>query len=327
MTAMASEEMILSPPLRGEIRSGERLRVAREGHGLNLTEVAASLRLRVDTVQAMEEGNWDLLPGKAFVLGYLRSYCKLLDLPPDSLQMQVLEEWQPAAPALILHTNPRQINSSHWAIRSVTYLLIVLLGILMVIAWQGNTSFFASNTVAKALVEQEGKVSAKSVASLLTEPEKNNFKARESLKVIPQDLNSISAVLPEQKPRLQLAEEASIGELPKAAFPKGGGINSEKNLAEQEKAAQDHDVSISEQLLLHLNGNSWVDISDSTGKQLVYKLLKAGTTLELSGVAPFHIIVGNALAAKMEFNGQPLDLTSHTKGNVARLTISSPNNS
>jgi cytoskeleton protein RodZ len=76
-----------------------------------------------------------------------------------------------------------------------------------------------------------------------------------------------------------------------------------------------------------LNGNSWVDISDSTGKQLVYKLLKAGTTLELAGVAPFHIIVGNALAAKMEFNGQPLDLTSHTKGNVARLTIRSPNNS
>jgi cytoskeleton protein RodZ len=302
--------------------------MAREDHGLNLTEVAASLRLRVDTVQAMEEGSWDLLPGKAFVLGYLRSYCKLLDLPPDSLRMQVLEEWQPAVPALILHTNSRQINSSHWAIRSMTYLLIVLLGILVVIAWQGNISFFSSDTVAKALTEQEEIVGAKSGAPLLTEPESDSFRAREIPKVIPQSLNSSPPVLLEQELKLSLTEGASTTrEVPKAVSLEGGATTREKSLAEEEEAEQGRDIPTSEQLLLHLNGDSWVDISDSTGKQLVYKLLKSGTTVELTGVAPFHVIVGNALAAKMKFNGQPLDLTSHTKGNVARLTVSSPGNS
>jgi cytoskeleton protein RodZ len=320
--ASASEETNLSPVLSEEIRSGEQLRMARKVRGLNLTEVAASLRLRVDTVQAMEEGNWDLLPGKAFVLGYLRSYCKLLDLPPDSLRTQVLEEWQPAVPALMLHTNSRQINSSHWAIRSVTYLLIVLLSILVVMAWQGNIPFFSRDTVTKALAEQEKIVSTKSGTSFLTESERDNFKAGEG-KIIPQSLNSTPIVLPEREPELPLAEEASIEELPKISPPAGEAITSEKSLAAK---GQGQNAPISDQLLLHLSGDSWVDISDSTGKQLVYKLLKVGTTVELIGIAPFRVIVGNALAAKMEFNDQPLDLMSHTRGNVARLTIGSSSN-
>jgi cytoskeleton protein RodZ len=324
MTVIAAEETASSSPvLREEIRPGERLRVARESHGLKVTEVAASLRLRVDTVQAMEEGSWDLLPGKTFVLGYLRSYCKLLDLPSDSLRTQILEEWQPAAPASILQANSKQINSSHWAIRSVTYFLIVLLGILVVMAWQGSIPFSSNDTLAKALTEQEKIVGVEANSSFLIEPEKDNFKVGERAKVIPQSLNSISAVLPEREPELPLAEESSIEELPKAASPTREAITSEKNLAEKEKA-QDRAAPTSDQLLLHLSGDSWVDISDSTGKQLVYKLLKSGTTVELIGIAPFRVIVGNVLAAKMQLNGQPLDLTPHTKGNVARFTISSP---
>jgi cytoskeleton protein RodZ len=64
---------------------GTRLRVAREQRGLSLHEVADILRLRATQIQALEEGDYNKLPGQTFVTGFLRSYANLLNL--DAVQM------------------------------------------------------------------------------------------------------------------------------------------------------------------------------------------------------------------------------------------------
>ncbi|PHQ66840.1 MAG: hypothetical protein COB93_11560 [Sneathiella sp.] len=64
---------------------GDRLRMTREERGLSLHQVAESLRLRALQIQALEDGNFDLLPGQTFVTGFLRSYANLLNLDAVSI--------------------------------------------------------------------------------------------------------------------------------------------------------------------------------------------------------------------------------------------------
>ncbi|MBL4907405.1 MAG: DUF4115 domain-containing protein [Sneathiella sp.] len=59
---------------------GERLRFARESKSYSLHEMADTLRLRPRQIQALEDGDYDNLPGQAFVIGFLRSYANALGL-------------------------------------------------------------------------------------------------------------------------------------------------------------------------------------------------------------------------------------------------------
>ncbi|USG60698.1 DUF4115 domain-containing protein [Sneathiella marina] len=59
---------------------GTRLRSAREERGWSLHDVAAMLRLKASQIQALENGQYNQLPGQTFVTGFLRSYANLLDL-------------------------------------------------------------------------------------------------------------------------------------------------------------------------------------------------------------------------------------------------------
>jgi cytoskeletal protein RodZ len=62
------------------MRSGAKLRTAREAKGLSLESVAAKLMIRPEYVAALEAMNVNLIPGKAYARAYLRSYAKFLDM-------------------------------------------------------------------------------------------------------------------------------------------------------------------------------------------------------------------------------------------------------
>jgi len=59
---------------------GTRLRFERERQGYSVHDIAEQLRLRPRQVQALEDGNYDALPGQTFVAGFLRSYANALGL-------------------------------------------------------------------------------------------------------------------------------------------------------------------------------------------------------------------------------------------------------
>ncbi|WP_025900038.1 helix-turn-helix domain-containing protein [Sneathiella glossodoripedis] len=59
---------------------GAHLRKERERQNLSLHDVAERLRLRAKQLQALEEGDYDSLPGQTFVVGFIRSYATTLGL-------------------------------------------------------------------------------------------------------------------------------------------------------------------------------------------------------------------------------------------------------
>jgi cytoskeleton protein RodZ len=64
-------------------RAGADLRAARERLAWPLAEVASQLRIRQSYLEALERGELSLLPGNAYVLGFLRSYASALGLEPE----------------------------------------------------------------------------------------------------------------------------------------------------------------------------------------------------------------------------------------------------
>jgi cytoskeleton protein RodZ len=60
--------------------AGSDLRAARERRGEDLRSIAQSLRIRREQLEALEESRYDDLPGRAYAIGFVRSYAEYLGL-------------------------------------------------------------------------------------------------------------------------------------------------------------------------------------------------------------------------------------------------------
>jgi cytoskeletal protein RodZ len=64
---------------------GEHLRREREMRGVSLEEISAATRIGTRFLQAIENDQWDQLPGGVFNRGFIRSIARFLGLDEDSL--------------------------------------------------------------------------------------------------------------------------------------------------------------------------------------------------------------------------------------------------
>lgn len=114
-------------PAKPLIWPGQRLRHAREALNLSQRDVARQLRLNVNLIQALEDNIEADLPGKTYLLGYLRSYARLLNLPADEIIEAAHLESQPTTtllPENIDYTPQRRIEP---------VVRLVLLGLLVIL--------------------------------------------------------------------------------------------------------------------------------------------------------------------------------------------------
>jgi cytoskeleton protein RodZ len=75
-----------------EWRAGRKLAEARRQRGWTLDEVAERIRVRREFLEALEEMNVKLLPGKAYALAFLRSYARELGVDEKAIIDQFQDE-------------------------------------------------------------------------------------------------------------------------------------------------------------------------------------------------------------------------------------------
>jgi len=71
---------------------GNFLRERREARGISLIEVEKDLKIRKKYLQALEEGNVDAIPGKTYLIGYLRNYSKYLGIDEENIN-QIIQTY------------------------------------------------------------------------------------------------------------------------------------------------------------------------------------------------------------------------------------------
>lgn len=64
---------------------GDILRTAREKKNVSLAEVSRVTRIKLPYLEALEDGEYSLLPGPVYITGFLRNYAHFLGLHPDDI--------------------------------------------------------------------------------------------------------------------------------------------------------------------------------------------------------------------------------------------------
>jgi cytoskeleton protein RodZ len=82
----------VAPELDPSWRAGRKLTEARQQLGLSIAEIADRIRVRREFLEALEEMNIKVLPGKAYALAFLRSYARVLGLDEKAIVEQFQDE-------------------------------------------------------------------------------------------------------------------------------------------------------------------------------------------------------------------------------------------
>ena len=64
---------------------GNTLRAAREETNASLDDISALLKIRSDHLQALENDDFERLPGSVYAIGFIRTYATHLDLNAGEL--------------------------------------------------------------------------------------------------------------------------------------------------------------------------------------------------------------------------------------------------
>jgi cytoskeleton protein RodZ len=71
---------------------------------------------------------------------------------------------------------------------------------------------------------------------------------------------------------------------------------------------------------LKATSDSWVGVTDASGKRLLQRLMGAGGTVVVDGPASLKLTIGNAKGTSLKFRGQPVDV-AQSRDNVARMEL------
>jgi cytoskeleton protein RodZ len=265
-----------------------RLSQARQAQNLTTADVARRLKLSVWQVQALESGQYQQLPGAVFVRGFIRNYARLLKLDPEELVHAATGLLPQSAP--LPETSPSRdipyqaAGTWHWQRYAAAAAVIV--AVLAIYEF-----FF--NDEPGAVSTRPGPVAA-----------------------LPSSQEPRPA--PVKKPREAQARQPAAATESSPQVSRAVPIATSAGVSQpQERIAHPDEREIR----LVFEEQSWVEIRDRNDQTIFSQLNQPGTERRVSGVPPLSIVVGNAHGVKMIYAGRDIDLSRHTKIDVARLKL------
>ncbi|MDQ2693978.1 MAG: DUF4115 domain-containing protein, partial [Pseudomonadota bacterium] len=117
---------------------------------------------------------------------------------------------------------------------------------------------------------------------------------------------------------------------PAAAFPPGATLPQEAALPPGAASAAPETPAAPTpghaRLVMAFAKDCWVDVKDAAGNRLAYGIMKGDTVQNLSGRAPFSVVLGNATVVNLELNGRPVDKSVFVprRGTVSKFVLDVP---
>jgi len=276
------------------MRPGDLLRSEREEQGLSIELAASQSRIKPSVIAAIESGETDAIPS-VYLRGYIKNYARFLGVDTTNLETQI-EDIKGAEPEVrtVFTVKSRRNGGEKW-LKASSYL--VASALIATLAWQ-----FTHEAVRFSQGDSELS-SGNGVAVVPAETDRQESRPSNT------HLNASIASVEILSKRSEIASD-SAAELAWAAISDVGKTGAEGPF-------QMHKLSIS------TSADTWVEIADAAGNQLELDLIRAGSSREYDGRAPFDVMIGRASAVVLNLDGTEVDLGPHTRGNVARITLQS----
>ena len=299
------------------VSAGALLRQARQAQGVALGDLAATLKVPVEKLQALEDEDWQRLPDVVFLRALAQTICRTLHLeaapvlallpqqkvtalaPQGGLNAPMRERGVPS----ILATNTKH---SPWP--WVVLLLIVLGGGgYLGVQWMAPEWVRGVSTTVPAPSDPAGDSPLFSPAV----PEEGDGGGMGNMGDVAQagEVPTVQAAA-----LMQPALPEEEGAQPGFAAPAPAA---EPAAAPAAQAA----ASVSPVLRITAKGATWVQVLDAQQRLLIEKILQDGEVFSTSAPKPLTVAVGKADLATVEVNGAPFDVQAVARSNVARFEV------
>jgi cytoskeleton protein RodZ len=264
-------------PALGTSRLGAELQLARERLGWNLEDVAASLRIRLPYLRAIEEGRIADLPGNAYAVGFVRTYATSLGLDPDEVARRFRAE------AKDVNRKPELSFPAPVTPRGVPAMAVVLLGLL--IAGGAYVGWYRYSGSAEPTREQTASAPPERLAAMAPAVQTQS----------PQ----VASILPSVKPPV------AGGPAPPAPVPPPVPVPVPVPVAIAPPAPAPAAAPVATRLVLHAKTGGWVQVREKQGQVLLNRVMHAGENWPVPMKPNLILTTSNAGAMEMLVDGTP----------------------
>lgn len=282
---------------------GEKLRREREMRGVSLEEISESTKIGTRSLRALEEDDFEKLPGGVFNRGFVRAYSRFLGLDEDQTVADFdaaqkeynLAHGQVEQATLEPEPEPESPNGLRW--------LAAAMFVLVLVAWAG---YFLRRSAAEKVTQslpnsaQQSQPSPSPIAPAIPAAADSSSPAS-TTPVAPAIHESQEAKGVEPSPQKSKSSDAS-----EAASPAEAG-------ADKTTAAQTHpNASSPIRLEVFAREESWLSVS-ADGKDLGQQLLAAQKSRTIHAQKEVKLKLGNAGGVEISFNGKPVNIDGEPK--------------
>jgi cytoskeleton protein RodZ len=245
-----------------------------------------------------------------------------------------------------------ELSATDTSIKWTTFFIIVVLGVLLAAWWwnkQQNqepplsldvqSSRIDENASSEAVVDSDiqagSETSIAADATAVVEPESSDAPdvaaADSSAEIDPAADEAMEPVV-EESVAEEVAETDAVTEQDTSAAAVALPLETDSSPTTDEPELQavagtrDQPVQVapsgSDKLKIIIHADTWADVKDSNNYQLVYDLLRADSSVELTGEAPFVVFLGNGHGVEILINGEEVGFSARIRDdNTARIDI------
>lgn len=277
---------------------GQKLKEVREAKGLSIDQLHEITKIQKRHLIAIEEGNYDVLPGAFYARAFIKQYADAVGLNGEEL----LVEYQSTIPQSEKREVPQvstgqktqetMQKSSSWPIadhmpKMLIALLVIAFGVVVWFVFQALTG----KDDEKVPSAQSEKIEVKKAENSPLDTKKEEAKAEEPKKEEPKKEE------PKKEEPTQPTGQQEVKVVGTSGKVSTLEIHNNKTL----------------ELEITAKGTSYVDVKDDAGNEVLNTTVQSGQTekRDLSTVKEVRLNIGNAMNVEVKLNGQvvayPLD--------------------
>jgi cytoskeleton protein RodZ len=275
------------------------LRQSREAAGLHIAALAAALKVPVKKLEALEAGRYDELPDMTFARALASSACRQLKIDPARVLEQIPGAVQPA-----LGDAPHVINTPFQAPGEG--------------AGAGALALLSRPVVWGVLLLLLAALAVALVPAGWLE------RARGTLPSFPETVETAAPAAPaaDLQPVEPVLEATPPSTAPSPVLPPDIANPPAAPATGSEPVADTSEPVTSTSLLsIRATGESWIEVINGSGSQVMQRVLKPGDVVDFSTSPPYSVVVGRADAVQVTRRGKPLDVMPYARNNVARFEV------
>lgn len=302
---------------------GQRLRQERESKGLSLEDLQKLTKIQKRYLLGIEEGNYEVMPGKFYVRAFIKQYCEAIGLDTDA----IFEEYKSDIPSTQTEDMPQQLSRvrsrkeipqhTKGVSKAYDYLptVLVVAGVVVIgiIIW-----VIAQNIVSDKNKEQANQEAPNSeVQQSNTQEETNETTAKNDNSKSEDEQSAADKKEKEKAEKEKAAKEKAEKE------KKDSGKQEYKEVQKTGRSAT-YALSGTDAFNLEVTStqaDTWLDVKNGKGNAFFSSILKKGETKEfdLTKETEARVNIGYSPGVELKVNGKAVDLPFDSSKQVRQV--------